>query len=91
MITHDHQLRIYISHARRHFPALCRMFYDDVRQEAMVLLYSHSRKHLTVRECQRLAGRHFYRIARAYGFQRIYAPGNRKTALQKMEVYDDSL
>jgi hypothetical protein len=83
MISQEHLVRITLAVARRRYAPLYDRFREDCRQEAYLLVLSQRGKHLTVKEQFRRADRHFYAMAKRYGFRRTYQPGNRKTALQR--------
>jgi hypothetical protein len=73
------RLRIARGHGWRRFPLFCEKFRDDAEQTAWMVALTCRQKHLTTREFQRLCGRIWYAVARAYGFRRAYRAGNNKT------------
>jgi hypothetical protein len=73
------RLRIARLHGQRRFPRLFESFREDAEQTVWMVAFSCRQKHLTTREFQRLCGRIWYAVARAYGFRRAYRSGNQKT------------
>ena len=65
------RLRIARLHGQRRFPLLFEYFREDAEQTVYVVAFSCRQKHLTTREFQRLCGRIWYAVARAWLSSRL--------------------
>ena len=84
------RLRIARIHGQRRFPLLFERYREDAEQTVYMVAFSCRQKHLTMRAFQRLCGRLWYAVARAYGFRRAYRAGNQKTGWYPSEEQLDA-
>lgn len=77
--------KIAYAQARRWYAPFVRLYPEDVRQIVWLISLTW-RKHLKPAQFRRMASREIYQHAKAYGFRRVYASGNQKEPLRKMEV-----
>lgn len=86
MISQERKYQLGLNHAFRYFPLLMREYREDVKQEIYVTIFSVAHKHETINDYRKRVGRQLYNMSKAYGLKRQYMPGNKKSAMQMMEL-----